>query len=165
MSVFAHQTCNDLFMCTVSSLASAGSCRLHCLQKQVYLDITIDRCSSLFLASDASAIVIMSLRMIFMRYGTKLADYSPYFFRTVAQLISQFIPAFYSKYQLFLQHLMGGTMNHCFRSQEGSVHARTQTGDGVKPTKLDPFWLGVSAKTILHSSILQQQSSMPDFST
>jgi len=48
---FAHQACNDLFVCIVWSLASAGSCRLYCFQKQVYIDITIDRYSSFLLAS------------------------------------------------------------------------------------------------------------------
>ena len=102
---FAHQTCNDLFMFIVSSLASAGSCRLHWFQKQVYLVIAIDKYSSLFLASGASA-VIMSLHMTFMRYETKLADYSPLLFRNcgIADLTVEYQYATH-RYQLFLQHM------------------------------------------------------------
>ena len=90
-----------------------GICRIlqaTLISEQVYLDITIlditiDKYSSLFLASGTSA-VIMSLRMTFMRYGTKLADYSPLLFRNcgIADLTVEYQYAT-RRYQLFLQHM------------------------------------------------------------
>jgi len=128
---FAHQTCNDLFMFIVSSLASAGSCRLHWFQKQVYLDITIDKYSSLFLASGASA-VIMSFRMTFMRYGTKLAGYSPF-------------PA---------THDGSGQWATVLDHREDLYEPELGLVIGWSQRVWTLFWLGASARTILPSSIL-----------
>jgi len=90
-----------------------GICRIlqaTLISEQVYLDITIlditiDKYSSLFLASGALA-VIMSLRMTFMRYETKLADYSPLLFRNcgIADFTVEYQYATH-RYQLFLQHM------------------------------------------------------------
>jgi len=80
---FAHQACNDLCVhclkfgiCRILQailLSEAGLYRHHYRQVLVFSS-----------GIRALAVVIMSLRMTFMRYGTKLADYPPYSFETVA---------------------------------------------------------------------------------
>lgn len=94
-------------VCIVSSLASAGSCRLYCFQKQVYIDITIDRYSSFFWHPCFGRRHHVSSYDVHAIWN-KVGRLSPILFRNcgIADLTAEYQYTTRG-YQLFLQHMTG----------------------------------------------------------